>query len=74
MWISDPNYCKLGGDIPQGMIKVLQKYRKILKISPGAYIFQRPFLRDLFLEGPKYGGKSARLILGGKFTSQNRLG
>ena len=26
-------------------------YRKILKISPGAYIFQRPFLRGLFLEG-----------------------
>ena len=28
-----------------------QKYRKIPKISPGAYIFQRPFLRGLFLEG-----------------------
>ena len=28
------------------------KYRKIPKISPGAYIFQRPFLRGLFLEGP----------------------
>ena len=27
------------------------KYRKIPKISPGAYIFQRPFLRGLFLEG-----------------------
>ena len=26
-------------------------YRKIPKISPGAYIFQRPFLRGLFLEG-----------------------
>ena len=26
-------------------------YRKIQKTSPGAYIFQRPFLRDLFLEG-----------------------
>ena len=25
-------------------------YRKIPKISPGAYIFQRPFLRGLFLE------------------------
>ena len=39
-------------------------YRKILKICPGAYIFQRPFLRGLFLEG---------LIYGGKFASQNRL-
>ena len=27
------------------------EYRKIPKISPGAYIFQRPFLRGLFLEG-----------------------
>ena len=41
------------------------KYRKIPKISPGAYIFQRPFLRGLFLEG---------LIYGGKFTFHNRLG
>ena len=41
------------------------KYRKIPKISPGAYIFQRPFLRGLFLEG---------LINGGKFAFQNRLG
>ena len=48
----------------------LNKHRKIPKISPGAYIFQRPFLRGLFLEGLIYGGKfvfqklSARLILG----------
>ena len=40
-------------------------YRKILKISPKAYIFQRPFLRGLFLEG---------LIYGGKFAFPNRLG
>ena len=41
------------------------EYRKIPKISPGAYIFQRPFLRGLFLEG---------LIYGRKFAFQNRLG
>ena len=40
-------------------------YRKIPKISSGAYIFQRPFLRGLFLEGLMYGGK---------FAFQNRLG
>ena len=40
-------------------------YRKIQKISPRAYIFRRPFLRGLFLEG---------LIYGGKFAFQNRLG
>ena len=32
-------------------------YRKITKISPGGYIFQRPFLRGIFLEGLMYGGK-----------------
>ena len=31
-------------------------YRKIPKISPGAYIFQRPFLRRLFLEGLIFAG------------------
>ena len=40
-------------------------YRKIPKISPGAYIFQRLHLRGLFLEG---------LIFGGKLAFQNRLG
>ena len=55
------------------------KCRKIPKISPGAYIFQRPFLRGLFLEGlysegPIYGGNLrfkidwASLINGRKFT------
>ena len=34
-------------------------HRKIPKISPGAYIFQRPFLRGLFLEGLIYEGKFA---------------
>ena len=42
-----------------------KRYRKIPKIGTGAYIFQRPFLRGLFLEG---------LIYGGKFAFQNRLG
>ena len=31
-------------------------YRKIPKISAGAYIFQRPFLRGLFFEGLIFGG------------------
>ena len=34
-------------------------YRKIPKISPGAYIFHRPFLRGLYSEGLIYGGKFA---------------
>ena len=65
-------------------------YGKIPKISPGAYIFQRIFLsRAYFWRGFIYSGvgggdayirreifasKSAWLILGGKFVSQNRLG
>ena len=36
------------------------RYRKIPKISPGAYIFQRPLLRGLFLEGPIFGGAYVR--------------
>ena len=37
------------------MSAILQYYRKIPKISPGAYIFQRPFLRGLYLEGLLFG-------------------
>ena len=46
-------------------MKVDLRYRKIPKISPGAYIFQRPFLRGLYSEG---------LSMEGKFALQNRLG
>ena len=35
-------------------------YRKIPKISPGAYTFERPFLRGLFLEGLLFGGAYLR--------------
>ena len=42
-----------------------KKYRKIPKISPGGYIFQRPLLMGSFLEGLMYGGK---------FAFRNRLG
>ena len=34
----------------------LSFYCKIPKISPGAYIFQRPFLKGLFLKGLIFGG------------------
>ena len=37
-------------------LQILNSYRKMPKISPGAYIFQRPFLRGLFLEGLIFGG------------------
>ena len=37
-------------------VKHKKKYRKI----PGAYIFQRPFLRGLFLEGLIFGGAYLR--------------
>ena len=31
-------------------------YRKIPKVSPGGNIFERPYLRGLFLEGLIFGG------------------
>ena len=46
------------------------KYRKILKISPRTYIFQRPFLRGLFLEGLIFGAAYLRR----EICVQNRLG
>ena len=42
-----------------GLIEDL-RYCKIPKISLGAYIFQRPFLRGLFLEGLIFGGAYLR--------------
>ena len=57
---------------PKKLGQVTLIYRKIPKISPGAYIFQRPFLRGLFLVGLIFGGaylwreissKSIRLAL-----------
>ena len=48
---------------PQGTLGFkyeVNKYRKILKISLGAYIFQTPFLRRLFLEGLVFGGAYLR--------------
>ena len=44
----------------QKLSGIVKTYRKIPKISPGAYIFQRPFLRGLFLEGPIFGGAYVR--------------
>ena len=38
-------------------------YRKIPKISLGAYIFQRPFWRGLFLEGLIFRGAFLRIAL-----------
>ena len=38
------------------MVRLFITYRKIPTISPGAYIFQRPILRGLFLEGLLFGG------------------
>ena len=42
------------------VVVVFVEYRKIPKISPGAYIFQRLFLRGLFLEGLIFGGAYLR--------------
>ena len=42
------------------ILAILIANRKIPKISPGAYIFQRSFLRGLFVEGPIFGGAYLR--------------
>ena len=42
------------------VVVVFVEYRKIPKISPGAYIFQRLFLRGLFLEGLIFAGAYLR--------------
>jgi len=42
------------------VVRLYITYRKIQKVSPGAYIFQRPFLRGLFLEGLIFGGAYLR--------------
>ena len=48
-------------------VKNTVKFRK--QLSPGAYIFQRPFLRGLFLEGLIFGGAYLRReIFGGACT------
>ena len=46
--------------ILKNVSEILLAYRKIPKISPGTYIFQRPFLRGLFLEGLIFGGAYLR--------------
>ena len=45
-------------------------YRKIPKISPAAYIFQRAFLGGLFFEGLIFGGAYLRR----EIWVQNQLG
>ena len=47
----------LGMDVIKNVITFSKNdYRKLPKISPGAFIFQRLFLRGLFLEGLIFGG------------------
>ena len=45
------------------IIIIIIEYRKILKISPGACIFQRPFLRGLFLEELIFEGAYLRSVI-----------
>ena len=75
-WIRTGSYGRFRGEWVKCSLAFKMLYRKIPKISPGAYIFQRPFLRGLFLEGPIFGGayvrreicvsKSIRLACSGK--------
>ena len=71
-WYSSESVCKIYVELSEPFTGSSSKktivesnYRKIPKISPGAYIFQSPFLRGLFSEWLMYGRK---------FAFQNRLG
>ena len=44
----------------RNIAKIYIIYRKIPKISHGTYIFQRPYLRGIFLEGLIFGGAYLR--------------
>ena len=53
----------------QRFSKYTMTYHKIPKISPGAYIFQRPLLRGLSTEGNlRFKIEWASPIVGSKFT------
>ena len=51
------------------IIIFLMRYRKIPRISPGTYIFQKPFLRGLYSEGNlRFKIDWASHVIGSKFT------
>ena len=61
-WFSDKSHLRtfvLFSFLPSYLSRNVT-YRKIPKISPGSYIFQRPFLRGLFLDGLIFGGAYVR--------------
>ena len=57
-WFSDKSHL-LFSFLPSYLSRNVT-YRKIPKISPGSYIFQRPFLRGLFLDGLIFVGAYVR--------------
>ena len=61
-WFSDKSHLRtfvLFSFLPSYLSRNVT-YRKIPKISSGSYIFQRPFLRGLFLDGLIFGGAYVR--------------
>ena len=61
-WFSDKSHLRtfvLFSFLPS-YLSLNVTYRKIPKISPGSYIFQRPFLRGLFLDGLIFVGAYVR--------------
>ena len=58
---------------PEQALSFLNAYCKILKIGPGAYIFQRLFLRGSFLEGLIFERGLFTYSMGGNSRFKNRL-
>ena len=62
------------GPIDVDIDRCIYRYGKNSEISPGAYVFQRPFLRgcggggEAYLQREICVSKSVRLIFGGKFA------
>ena len=58
--VSTNTICPTGVTLVMSSFRKHWRYRKIPKISPGAYIFQMAFLRGLFLEGLIFEGAYVR--------------
>ena len=59
-WVYVRTRSTLDSFTPVTVKRTISDYRKIQEISLGTYIFQRPFLRSLFLEGLIFGGTYLR--------------
>ena len=58
--MAPPLLGNLGAKFSETSFPHFKTYRKIPNISPGTYVFRRPFMRGLFLEGLLFSGAYLR--------------